>query len=246
VIEMKVTVIGFWGGYPAVSEATSSYLIEHDGFQLLVDCGSGALAQLQKYANPEEIDAMILSHYHHDHVADVGVFQYARLIQTHLGNAVRELSIYGHTYDQESFNKLTHKGITKGVEYDPSQKLEVGPFTIEFMKTQHPVVCYAMRISAGNQTVVYTADSSYLEEFVSFSENADLLICECNFYASQDGSGAGHMTSTEAGTLASKASVKQLMLTHLPHYGEHQQLVEEAAAHYRGTLTLAEAGYVWE
>ena len=54
------------------------------------------------------------------------------------------------------------------------------------------------------------------------------------------------MTSTEAGTLASKASVKQLMLTHLPHYGEHQQLVEEAAARYGGTLTLAESGYVWE
>ncbi|MCX8046397.1 MAG: MBL fold metallo-hydrolase, partial [Anoxybacillus gonensis] len=43
---MKVTVIGYWGAFPKKNEATSCYLFEHDGFRLLVDCGSGALAQL--------------------------------------------------------------------------------------------------------------------------------------------------------------------------------------------------------
>ena len=46
---MKMTVVGFWGGFPEAGEATSGYLFEHDGFRLLVDCGSGVLAQLQKY-----------------------------------------------------------------------------------------------------------------------------------------------------------------------------------------------------
>ena len=44
---MKMTVVGFWGGFPEAGEATSGYLFEHDGFLLLVDCGSGVLAQLQ-------------------------------------------------------------------------------------------------------------------------------------------------------------------------------------------------------
>ena len=77
---MKMTVVGFWGGFPEAGEATSGYLFEHDGFRLLVDCGSGVLAQLQKYITPSDIDAVVLSHYHHDHVADIGVLQYARLI----------------------------------------------------------------------------------------------------------------------------------------------------------------------
>lgn len=77
---MKMTVVGFWGGFPEAGEATSGYLFEHDGFRLLVDCGSGVLAQLQKYITPSHIDAVVLSHYHHDHVADIGVLQYARLI----------------------------------------------------------------------------------------------------------------------------------------------------------------------
>ena len=65
---MKMTVVGFWGGFPEAGEATSGYLFEHDGFLLLVDCGSGVLAQLQKYITPSHIDAVVLSHYHHDHV----------------------------------------------------------------------------------------------------------------------------------------------------------------------------------
>ncbi len=63
---MKMTVVGFWGGFPEAGEATSGYLFEHDGFRLLVDCGSGVLAQLQKYITPSDIDAVVLSHYHHD------------------------------------------------------------------------------------------------------------------------------------------------------------------------------------
>lgn len=41
---MKVTVIGCWGGYPAAKEASSGYLLEHDGYKILMDCGSGVLS----------------------------------------------------------------------------------------------------------------------------------------------------------------------------------------------------------
>jgi ribonuclease BN (tRNA processing enzyme) len=242
---MKVTVVGFWGGYPEKNEATASYLFEHEGFKLLVDCGSGAVAQLQNYISPLDLDAVILSHYHHDHVADVGVLQYARLIQSHLGKDVPELPVYGHVYDESGFARLEMPKVTKAVSYDLAHSKKIGPFTINFLETKHPVTCFAMRMTAGDQTVVYTADSSYMEDFVLFSENADLLICECNFYKGQDGTNAGHMNSTEAGQLAQKANVKELMLTHLPHYGELEQLVMEAKEQFQGRVFLAKSGLAW-
>ncbi len=243
---MKVTVVGYWGGYPAQGEATSGYLFEHNGFSLLVDCGSGVLAQLQKYIQPTDLDAVILSHYHHDHVADVGVLQYARQIHYYLGNQTKELPFYGHTEDKKGFESLTHKGFTKGVVYDPETSLTVGPFTISFLKTKHPVPCYAMRITAGNETVVYTADSSYQQEFIDFAKDADLLISECNFYGHQDGTSAGHMTSKENGHIAHEANVKKLILTHLPHYGEHAQLIDEAKEFFNGDIELAKCGVVFD
>ncbi|GGE72739.1 MBL fold metallo-hydrolase [Priestia taiwanensis] len=242
---MKVTVVGYWGGYPEAEGATSGYLFEHEGFCLLVDCGSGVLAQVQKYIQVEQLDAVIISHYHHDHIADVGVLQYARLIRSFMVQ-MNELPIYGHARDEKGFVSLTHEGHTKGIAYEGDKELKVGPFTITFMETTHPVVCYAMSITAGGKTVVYTADSSYKESFVSFAQDADLFITDSNMYDGQDGSKAGHMSSTEVAGIAKEANVKELILSHLPHAGDHAQLVTEASNVYNGKITLAHAGYIWE
>ncbi|WLR44222.1 MBL fold metallo-hydrolase [Bacillus carboniphilus] len=237
---MKVTVIGFWGGYPNKGEASSGYLIESANFKLLVDCGSAVLSQLQKYIAIVEIDAVILSHYHHDHIADIGPLQYARLIQQSEVNKI--LPIYGHPFNQEKFQCLSYKDVTCGTAYQPNRLLTVGPFSISFLQTDHPVDCYAMRISDGNATIVYTADSSFKEDFIPFAKEADLLLSECNLYADQNGAPIGHMTSTEAANIAQKAKVKELWLTHLPHSGDLNQLIEEAKTVYDGAVSLAEEG----
>ncbi|WP_163101676.1 MBL fold metallo-hydrolase [Peribacillus alkalitolerans] len=239
---MRLKIVGFWGGYPAKNAASSGYLLEHDGFYLLIDCGSGVLAQLQNYIHPTEIDAAIISHYHPDHTADIGVYQHALLIQKFLGKGRENIPIYGHAEDQAEFGKLSYKDLTKGVQYTDQQTLTIGPFEVSLLRTKHPVPCFAMRIECEGKVLVYTADSSYIPEFTEFAKNADILLCECNFYAGMDGSGAGHMNSTDAGQLANDANVKMLILTHLPHFGELKQLVKEASQRFSGTVRLAETG----
>ncbi|MFC3040664.1 MBL fold metallo-hydrolase [Virgibacillus xinjiangensis] len=242
---MKLTVIGYWGGYPAPDGATSSYLLEKDGYSLLMDAGSGSLSKLQKYKQLDQLDAVILSHYHQDHIADIGVLQYSRLVQSFVTGAQDVLPIYGHMEDKEGFDSLTHE-YTEGVPYEPSGILEAGPFRISFQKSVHPVPCYGMRISDGESVLVYTADTSYQQEWVDFARNADLLITDCNFYAGQDGTKAGHMTSREGGQIAEAAGVRELMLSHLPQYGDNEQLVREAEEVFNGGTGLAYEGRVWE
>jgi ribonuclease BN (tRNA processing enzyme) len=48
------------------------------------------------------------------------------------------------------------------------------------------------------------------------------------------------MNSTDAGKLAARARVKQLILTHLPHYGDISKLIEEASSEYTGIIKLAD------
>ncbi|WHY78916.1 MBL fold metallo-hydrolase [Neobacillus sp. WH10] len=237
---MKLTVIGFWGGYPKQNGASSGYLLEHEGFHLLIDCGSGVLSKLQNIIKPEELDAAIISHYHPDHIADIGVLQHARLIQGLLSKESPTLPLYGHKFDHHEFAKLTYKNITKGVAYDPNSTLSIGPFQVSFLKTNHSVPCYAMRIEADGKTIVYTADSSFKEEFIEFSRGADVLLCECNLYGHQNGKSAGHMNSVEAGQFAHKADVKQLILTHLPQYGNLADLITEASCKFTGIIKLAD------
>jgi ribonuclease BN (tRNA processing enzyme) len=243
---MKLTIIGFWGGYPKKNEASSGYLLEHNGYRLLVDCGSGVLSKMSNFVEPEELDAVILSHYHPDHIADIGVLQHARLIQGFLGKSFGTLPIFGHHFNQPEFDKLTYKNITTGVAFNTAQAQSIGPFEVSFLRTNHPVECFAMRFAVDGKVVVYTADTSFKQELIDFSREADVLLCECNFFEGQNGEGAGHMTSIDAGTLAHQANVKQLILTHLPHYGELTKLEEEARTKYEGPISLASEGLTIE
>lgn len=231
---MKLKVIGYWGAFPGANEATSGYLLESNGFRLLIDCGSAVLSKLQETISLDELDAVIISHYHHDHIADIGPLQYASYVTSMVKGINKTLPIYAHTLDLAAFEKLTYKNATKGIGYIPEQKLAIGPFTITFLRTIHPAPCFAMRITDQQSTIVYTADSSFQKAFIPFSENADLLIAESSFYGNQDGTNAGHMNSKEAARIARDADVKQLLLTHLPHFGEHKNLIAEASEQFSG------------
>ena len=241
---MKLTVIGYWGGYPSKDGASSCYMLEKDGYTLVLDMGSGSLMTLQKYKEAADIDAVLLSHYHPDHIADIGVLQHALLVSSYITGISRTVPIYGHIENREAFRKLTHKQ-TEAKRYIASETLKLGPFFIRFLKTSHPVPCYGVRITDGEHTIVYTADSGFQEEWMTFARDADLLLADCNFYADQNPGNAGHMTSREVGEIASRANVKELILTHLPHYGDHKQLVEEAEKQFNGRIQLAKEGLVW-
>jgi len=75
---VRLTVIGCSGSFPGPDSPASSYLVEHEGFRLLVDLGSGALGALQRYASLYEIDAVCLSHLHPDHCLDMTGYWVAR------------------------------------------------------------------------------------------------------------------------------------------------------------------------
>ncbi|MDQ0159945.1 MBL fold metallo-hydrolase [Alkalibacillus salilacus] len=238
---MKWTTIGAWGVYPKAESATSCYLVEKDGFSVVIDMGSGALSRLQQYITVNEIDAIVISHFHHDHVADIGPFQYACLVNEQLGTLNGPVPIYAAADGDTDFDMLDHVA-TAGRGYDPNKPLHLGPFTFKFMKTKHPKTCYAMRVTDDETTVVYTADTAFFPELTGFTKDVDLLIAESSFYDGMDGSGPGHMTSTECGRIAEDAGVGKLWLTHLPHFGHLADLVSEAKTVYNGEVELAREG----
>ncbi|GGE44598.1 hypothetical protein GCM10011391_24250 [Pullulanibacillus camelliae] len=243
---MKWTVVGFWGGHPEQGEATSAYLLEEEDYTLLIDCGSGVLAQLPKYVPISQLDAVILSHFHFDHVADIGPLQYAKHVEKYIGNPKGVLPIYAHQLEPDKFRTLTYEEATKGIPYDLGKALQVGPFTITFLKTEHPAPCAAMAITDERKKIVFTADTSFFPDLIPFAKHADLLVAECSLYKGVDGKPMGHLNAEDVGFIAKQAEVKELLLSHLPHYGNHQELVEQAKVEFKGTLSLAQSGWSWE
>src|SRR5690625_2330682 len=131
VLQLQLTGIAWCGSCPAPGGSTSTYMVEKNNFTLLIDLGSGSLSTLQAYKNVMDIDAVIISHYHSDHIADIGVLQYAWLTQSYLKDVDEILPIYGHMEDEIGFSKLTHD-FTEGVPYDLHAPLYIGPFSMSF------------------------------------------------------------------------------------------------------------------
>lgn len=198
------------------------------------------LSLLPGYIDINSLGAVLLSHYHADHVADIGCLQYAIKVQTDLGLRSDPLPLYGP--EGNVCPPLTYHDYTEARYVKPSEKSRIGPFTVTFQETNHPALCYAMRIENQGKSLVYTADTGWYDELVDLAHDADLLLCETSLYNRYFGWVEGHLTAGEAGKLASKAGVKRIVLTHLPHSGEHGDLLKELREQFSGPAELAATG----
>ena len=241
---IKLTIIGWWGAYPGAGQATSGYLLQTGKNNILLDCGSGVLEKVQSYLDLEQIDAVVLSHYHHDHVADLGCLQYAARVLMDLGKRANPLEIYGHAEDHH-FANLSYHDFTVGRAITTQTPLQLGEAVFSFWPNVHPDPCYSMRIESRGKVLAYISDTQWDDGLVEAARGADLLICESSLYDEYKGVVGGHLTAGEAGTIAREANVKRLVLSHLPHFGTHTDLLTQAGGVFNGPVDLAETGKSW-
>ena len=240
---MKLTVLGYWGAYPWNDEGTSSYLLTSDDFSLLIDAGSGTFNQLRKHIDPLKLDAVILSHYHHDHIADLGVLQFYRQLNQQAGQPL--LPIYGHTEHDFYYSSLTMPNVSEGHAYAEGDTTEIGPFSITYLRTKHPVPCFAMRITekATGKSLVYTADSGWLDAFDAFVTDTDLLIADSYFLSGTENHPV-HFSVKEVAEMTVQGHVPTVILSHLQQRIDLEELLKQAQAitQNRAQAVLAKTG----
>ena len=243
---MKLTILGYWGGTPHQGRGTSAYLIEAQGERLLLDFGSGAMAQLSTICPLTAINYGILSHWHFDHMADLGIFQYGLTRLKRLGQLPHPIPLFMPS-EPASLKANYLDPVVSPIDIDPSQSYQEGPFVINFFSVQHTIPCYAVRIQAGEKTLVYSADSQYFSALADFARDCDLFLCETTVVqGSNHTSGKGHMDGYQAGSLAQKAQAKNLILTHLPNDGDLNRIKTEASQAYSGPIHLASDLIIFE
>jgi len=246
---VKLTVVGCSGSAPGPTSAASCYLVEHDGFRLLLDLGNGAFGSLLALADPDTVDAVFLSHLHADHCLDVAPFVvWHRYSGLSSGRRVpllapawaeRRLAL---AYDGEGAaltDVFDFAVVTPGSS-------TIGPFAVETARTAHPVECYAVRLTAGGRSLVYTGDTGPCERVVELARGADVLLAEA---AHPDGDlqqPAGlHLTGRQAGEHAAAAGVGLLLLTHVPAWVDQIAQLSTASAVFPET-ELVHTGAVYD
>ena len=219
---MKLTILGCNGPYPSAGGACSGYLLSEGDTHVLIDCGTGTLANLSRHIPWEALSAVVLSHLHYDHMSDLLPMQYA--LQFH----PREIPLPVYA----PMTPAPVRALLDAPCYAPRpmEDAQIGGIRFRFHPGRHPVQSFAMRAENGGRCLAYTGDTNALNGLDDFLRGADVLLADAGLSAADWRMEAPHLSAEGCARLAKRADCGRLLLTHLNPKYTPEMLEAEARA----------------
>lgn len=249
----QLTVLGSCGAWPEPDRACSGYVLEHEGFRVVMDLGYGTLPRLLALVGSSVgagIDAVIITHKHPDHMLDLhGLFR-ARWFG---GLDAAPIPLYapdGVVQRLQGLEEDDEGAILEVFDWRPlpDGPSSLGPFELRSWSLPHFVPNAGVRLTAGGLVVAYTGDTGPDPDIAELAADADLFIAEANGRRPHPdtppatGGQRMHLTAHDAGAAAQTANAKRLLLTHFWPGNDREASRSEAAAVYDGEVLLADEG----
>ena len=246
---MRLTIVGCSGSGPGPDSPASCYLVEADGFRVVLDLGQGAAGPLQGYTTPSTLGAIMLSHLHSDHCLDMTALAVILMygpsrprapIPVHApAGAARRIALACGPETDEA-------GLVGLFDFREPRDGQIGPFSATFARMNHPVETYAVRLEHGGHALVYTGDTGPTDALVELARGADVLLAEAGWGGGPESRPNLHLTGAAAGDHATRAGVRRLILTHVPAWGSVARARADAERTFPGRLDIARAGEVFD
>lgn len=238
---MKLTILGNEGPYPKAGGATTSYLLETKNSRVLLDLGAGTLSRLLTFVDSiDDIDVLILSHLHYDHISDVSVLKYMSEIGRKTNRIKNKLKIYAPQNPETEFKNLAYEEAFEIKVIDEDLIIELNDCRISFAEMIHPVQSFAVKVESENKKFVYSSDTIYNEKLINFADETDLLLCECCHLKNDKLENIAHMRTNEVAEIANKSNLKRLIITHFMPGSSPEDLKREVAEEFKGKLEISE------
>jgi len=215
---MKLKILGTQSPYSTHGHHCPGFFITDGDNKIMLDCGSGSHSMLNIPHDLKNLH-VILTHLHEDHYNDVVILQYAAFTNQRLNRIEKPIDIWLPDSPSVKYQKIINEKDSFATYHiiSKEQTISIGNMTISFIQTDHPIETYAVKITDGSKTIVYTSDTSFSskEKIADFAKGADLLICESSLLKSYGFPEiSSHLTAEQAGIIAKEAGVKTLVLTH--------------------------------
>jgi ribonuclease BN (tRNA processing enzyme) len=241
---MRLTVLGGCGAWPEPGQACSGFLLEHDGFRLLIDAGYATLPRLLQLIRPGLVDAVLISHGHPDHCADLNPLLRARVLGE---SGLPPLPLHAPAGALDKVLALDgpqmYAGAWSAHEVGAGTRTVIGPFRLRSWMLPHWVPNAGVRLTADGQTLAYTGDCGQDPQLTELAEGADLLVAEATYTDDVPDDERAYLSSArQAGQLAARAGAGRLLLTHLWPGTSRGAAVAAAADGYPGPVSVALPG----
>lgn len=240
----RLTVLGSCGAWPEAERACNGFLLDHDGFRVVLDLGFATLPRLLAICPRGVVDAVIVTHEHPDHCVDLNALSRVRYFDRDRGSS--RIPVWCTPGVVERVDFLEPTGGLDQI-FDIRALAEggtVGPFRMEAVRLPHHVPNWGVRLAADNVTVAYTGDTGPDPGLARLGRETDLFIVEASHPGppKQADRQRLHLTAGEAGEWAERAGARTLMLTHFWPGSDRDLMVAEAAARFGGKIIAADEG----
>ncbi len=238
---MWLTVLGGSGGIPAEGAPCSGYLLEHDGFRLLVDPGYGSAVALLRRCRAVDVDAVYVSHGHPDHCADLNPLLRMRVLGR---DFAPPLPVYCPTGAVDKVLALEPSSAYDDAyrlhEFGPDDKFPIDTFDVETRALPHFVPNAGARFTVGSRSVTYTGDCGPSEALIELASGTSLLLAEATYIDHVPDQHRGCLNDAiGAARIARKAGADRLMLTHLWPGDNHDDARRLAGHEFDGRIDVA-------
>jgi ribonuclease BN (tRNA processing enzyme) len=245
---VRLTVLGGCGAWPQAGQACSGFLVEQDGFRLLLDIGYATLPRLLELVDASAVDAVYITHGHPDHCADLNPLLRARSLGP---KDAPPLPVYAPPHAVDAVLALDRPGMLDNAvaveTFTPGDTLAIGPFAAVTAGLAHWVPTAGVRLSADGHTLVYTGDTGPGPDVVALATDADLLIADSTYVDEVPEDAVGKLSSAvDAGRQATEAGVRGLLLTHLWPGTDPYAARAAARSQFSGGIGVAEPGLAFQ
>jgi ribonuclease BN (tRNA processing enzyme) len=241
---MQVTILGSGTAIPEFDRFPAGYLVEFRDTVAMVDCGPGSLRRLaQTGTDIARLDAVLLTHYHTDHCADLGPLLFALHSPRYAGR--KPLRVFGAPGLQRFVQKLGEVWpwiVPRGYELDLVElapgSFELGGATVTAVPIRHTAQSLGYRMVTAAGSAAFSGDADECDELVELARGVDLFVCDA---ATPDGQKLdGHLTPGLAAAHARRAAARTLVLTHFYPECRGHDLRAMAANAFDGHIVVAE------
>lgn len=243
----QLIALGTGAAWSGPTRENTFLLVRGATTNLLIDvAGSPAQRLAQVGIGPHEIDHIVLTHNHPDHIYGFPIL----MLNAWMAGRRTPLHVYGLAdtirsakalmnavsfREWPNFFKIKYHVVTINSK---ATLPRIDEFEISAMHGKHFVPTMALRVlnhTTGN-TFAYSADTSPHDNIVAIARDADYFLHEAT---QLDESKEGHSSAVEAGQAASAAGAKQLILIHVPPQVQPQKWKLAAKQYFRGKVSVA-------
>lgn len=256
-VHARVTALGSCGGWPERGRACSGFVVEHDGFVVVLDLGYGTLPRLLDVLGSsvaDGLDAVAVTHEHADHMVDLhGLFRarwFGRRDAPPLPLYAPE-GVLRKVVGLEDPDAAEDLATVFAWQPLPRPPYQLGPFLLTSIPLPHHVPNAGVRLSAPEVTIAYTGDTGPHRSLPDLGRDADLYIVEATDPTRPPATAAPsgprlHLSAAEAGEVAAAAGARRLLLSHFWPGTDRERAVRAARQAFAGETYAATEGAVIE